>query len=813
MKSHQGLALTLALNCLALLLLTTLCTQAFLLVEVRAAAVHAASMRVRMDLRQACILGLARLQAQTGRDDVAIFSKDGHDWCASSTASAERLSSSLLQLPWDWKVRDLSLVHDIGAERRAALNADAWVSGPWGRGKVPLRKAPEPPSVDELMALELRWSPEGREVREIGSRGLPTDPLRGGFRHDLGAAGRMREWLGQDVHSRWNDGVRGVDPLSGMDLGRSATPCPLLVEIVFSIGIFNSRADGRHRIRFHGSGKMWNDLGLGLATSGRGRMLMVELKGAPVVSIRNLDSGAVVEADLDDLPVLDLGTLEQGRRERSLWFMTGVEDPPLPPMKASGLLAGEVYGFISPSPASQPQGLSRILSDITWRMDRRPHGPSWRRPSPEVMLPSDRIHITVRFDGESSWVARRYAGDPAKDMDPDEYPGEICQSVGGLRFEPLVIETTAEEFSRPDSSGYRIAERRLRLATVLDLESPQDLIRWANETRRMRSPSSGDKWRTRHPLAFGGPDEDFRRSPSDLLWDESPNVHGSSESHRFCRVTGREHPLLPVISAGTLGRLGATDWSRALDTDVIIPGVGETSHPRLRPWRPFPRPIAEDWFVDGAFNVNSCDREAWIALLWSAGPVSGSAGSAFFPTLPSVVDVPLVGLAEPRLRHDHELEVLPPDVMREVSANQPGRLLGRSQVERLADAICAEIVAGGPFRSLEEFFLSGVLERALSSAGVNRVPGPIAEGLPLWIDACDLMELFGPQLCVRGDTFRMEVSVSDDRGSAAVSLVVQRTPDTESLPSHLGRRLRIISIAHPEPGFSHPSGLTAGPGG
>ncbi|MEY3958887.1 MAG: hypothetical protein RJA37_1490, partial [Verrucomicrobiota bacterium] len=153
--------------------------------------------------------------------------------------------------------------------------------------------------------------------------------------------------------------VDGVDPLEGVDFRHQGVTAPLLAGINLSIGVFNSRADGRHRIRFHATGLLWNHLPVPLVAGARGQLLVVELRSALVVTVRNLETGASVEVDLDDIPELDLGTIEQRRRERSLWFIVAVDEEAVLPMRSTGLLAGETYAFISPSQRTQPQGLAR----------------------------------------------------------------------------------------------------------------------------------------------------------------------------------------------------------------------------------------------------------------------------------------------------------------------------------------------------------------------------------------------------------------------------------------------------------------------
>ena len=73
-----------------------------------------------------------------------------------------------------------------------------------------------------------------------------------------------------------------------------------LVDLRLSLGFFNARTDGRHRMRFHVSGLLWNPSSAPLLAEAEGRLYLLEVIGAPEVTVRNLDSGAGFTVDLDD---------------------------------------------------------------------------------------------------------------------------------------------------------------------------------------------------------------------------------------------------------------------------------------------------------------------------------------------------------------------------------------------------------------------------------------------------------------------------------------------------------------------------------
>ncbi|MGA0133733.1 MAG: hypothetical protein ACO3ND_05205 [Opitutales bacterium] len=647
-------------------------------------------------------------------------------------------------------------------------------------------------------AAELGWT----ELMKGGgfrvSRGLMTDPVSGGFRRDLSDDIALSERITPEIHARWRNLVRDGDPLAGLDIRRPGGPAPLLVGLNWSVGVFNSRADGRHRIRFHATGRMWNDCPLPVYSAPRGRMLVIELRGAPVLTIRNLDSGATIEADLEELPELDLGFLEQGRRERRLWFITGVHDGAIPPMTSPGLLAGETYAFTAPHPVGQPQGLARILSPVTWRMDRRPHSAGWVRPSPEDMAPADRILITLRFDGPVSFVVRKYVGEPPKSLALDEYAGEVVQVFDGLRFPTLEIETTAEEYSRPDSAGYEIAERRFCLGAQLRCDSPEGVMSWVQGRRAGKSGAAD--WLVRHPLDFGRPEDERTDVVQGLLWDHEPDAHGSPLS--FGRAISFERPWPPLLAVPSLRHLGDRTWGRAMDSCVFLPREGRPSHPHLRPW---PKGVAgvADWYIDGAFNVNSTRPDGWSGLLWTSAAEPSTEAEAIIPTRPSAVAIPAEGSRDRRWLGEHELRAAPSAVLKDAQLNQCRRMLTRSQVDQLAECIVREVRARGPFSSLSEFVGSGCLSAAIDSAGLNTCIPPEQVDLPLRLDAEHLLELLAPRLASRADTFEAIVTLGGS--SVECRLIIQRVPNSEGLPSHLGRRLKIISVRHHNSGRLPPA--------
>ena len=161
---------------------------------------------------------------------------------------------------------------------------------------------------------------------------------------------------------------------------RSLDTLPVLADLRLSMGFFNSRSDGRHRLRFHGSAVFWNRLTVPVLSGPQGKMFLVEFVGSPEVTVTNLDTQSSFVADLDDCPQEDFGIIRQGLRESGLWFWAEATDQATTGMSGRGLLPGEVYALVNPAPTTQPQGLARILTKMTWKMERAYHGPGWKRP-------------------------------------------------------------------------------------------------------------------------------------------------------------------------------------------------------------------------------------------------------------------------------------------------------------------------------------------------------------------------------------------------------------------------------------------------
>jgi Tfp pilus assembly protein PilX len=264
--------------------------------------------------------------------------------------------------------------------------------------------------------------------------------------------------------------------------------------------------------------------------------------------------------------------------------------------------------------------------------------------------------------------------------------------------------------------------------------------------------------------------------------------------------------------------------------------------------------------VDGSFNINSTSEEAWRAVL--ASTLNVPVGSQPFPDQAPV----------PRLLYPaSDSAVLTATSGAETKTNSYGgyRALSSAQITALATQIVAQVKARGPFVSLADFVnralldtsadagtandkrLGGALHTAIAAAGINSAfnstasvlpaPGatyntyPItqtaatgdgaspAAASPGWVTQADLLQVLGPVLSARSDTFvvRTYGEVLDPllangdpkqvQARAWAEAIVQRMPEyvdqadpqltngnatppavTNTTNQNFGRRLKII---------------------
>ena len=833
MNKRIGLALLLTLVLMAALLVSALSLAFLVTLEIRHERVEVLSRELRRASENAAYIGLADVSARLGTDmahtfglsssAVRLVNKSGH-----SMLHGEHVDGALRCA---WEVQDLSLAHDASAKHIAWLQSSAWARTPAGRAKLP-HALPENVSDRTRVALEVAGQDFLSPVASGTSwqvRGLLTDPVRGGWRKNLSDGVSLKESLGAPISEALVGPAFGQIPSKGLPLGRfrdgarSLEIMPVLTDLRLSMGFFNSRSDGRHRLRFHGSVVLWNPLTVPILAGPQGKLFLVEVVGAPEVTVTNLDAQSSFVVDLDDCPQEDFGVIRQGLRERGLWFWSEITDANTYGMASRGLLPGEVYASVSPSPEAQPQGLARILTKTTWKLDRTVHGPGWRRPDPNIFLPTDRIEIAVRFRGPVGLRLRPYAGEPARDDAIMDYPAAPAITLEGVAFPDFLIRTTGEDYSREDSSGYVIEERRACLRVRLRRRDPQELWSAASQIHAkarwdLANPADAAEWEVAQPIMAALDVLDHDASPlAGPLWDLRANRHDAAQVGAFASVRLKDVPGWPRVSVGTLRHLeapGSKAWLESMDSSFFgaAPTVKEAGVISHNPFLSSSEPsvsadsaqAASGLQVVGSFNVNSRDPSAWEAFLRdSTGVWTPDAGGPFAPTplrgplfftRPSGATLAKWGALSAVDLPDAGAELLAPPAFLGLAGQQCVRKLEEARLVELARRIVElQPSHGWPYPSLQAFGGSGLLEQALVSAGINGPFATTSPALPVQLTAEDLLEAWAPLLTVRGDTFKVIGQAEGHGGRLTCELIVQRVAAEHPAP-HLGRRFRIISV-------------------
>jgi hypothetical protein len=236
--------------------------------------------------------------------------------------------------------------------------------------------------------------------------------------------------------------------------------------------------------------------------------------------------------------------------------------------------------------------------------------------------------------------------------------------------------------------------------------------------------------------------------------------------------------------------------------------------------------IAAHLAVDGAFNVNSTDVEAWVALL------SGLRGESF--QVEGGPPPPADRTALPRFPNPTGL----------ANDNWNGfRTLEDAQIRALAESLVAEIRKRGPFLSLAEFVnrriedselgRNGAIQAAIEATNLNaqakqmpftldyyptesqsNITADTGVGIPGYLTQADVLQSLAPVITCRSDTFTVRGygEARDATGKVLArswcEAVVQRMPDfvdptdaadtamVSLLPVNqsFGRRFEIISF-------------------
>jgi hypothetical protein len=245
--------------------------------------------------------------------------------------------------------------------------------------------------------------------------------------------------------------------------------------------------------------------------------------------------------------------------------------------------------------------------------------------------------------------------------------------------------------------------------------------------------------------------------------------------------------------------------------------------------------MAAHLLVDGAFNINSTDVEAWAAVLASARGAEFKVGK-----LPSgEIDVMSKNkTALPRMHHP---------VGEENDLWQGFRTLDDAEIRNLAEEIVREVKARGPFLSLGEFVnrrienseagLAGAIQTAINRAGINKdtkyetvetgnypykssyMENSTGVGTPGYLTQGDVLNQLGNFITPRSDTFVIRTyGDARDRNGRIVArayceAVIQRVSDfTDStqmastkptgwneINKKFGRKFKIVSFRYLNP--------------
>lgn len=675
-------------------------------------------------------------------------------------------------------------------------------------------------------------------VTVAGARSLLLDPVTGKWRENLSDAATLGQRLGSELGSALlvrspelrDAPSRGLEPLELGDGQARLRHMPVLVDLALSLGVFNARSDGRHRVRFHVQMTLWNPSSLPLISVADKRLFLAEIEGAPEVTVTNLDSGATFSTWLDRCPPGVFWGYTQGPRERALWWWVEVLDTARYGMLRSGVLPGEVYSLLMPDPQAQPYGFSRVIGRDTWRLDEAEHPLGWLRPSPEVFLPTDRIRIAVRFVTPGTTLRLHpYVGALDASAEASDYATPALLTLAHVPWPDARIEVTGAEYSRPDSNGYVIGERRFcwRARLVARTDEAAFSI-GANPALMGRvvdlaDPACRACWAlTEDALAEAlVPVGTFIQNGTGVFRDAAVNCHDALTSGAFTDWRLRDIPLDPPLDVPSLRLLhGMTseawlaDIDRAFFSCPVSGVLGPVSeNPRLCPWQ---RPLddvahaaiadamagptaAESLALEGAFNVNNTDPLAWEAFLcsdpvrWSAdagGPAPPGrivAPAAFFsqPTgamLAKYADSARCDLA------DDAITGMDADSRLHAQRRQSIRAPSTPVIRRFCECLCEAIASRDhPFAGLVDFFTSGVVERAIVASRLNESGAPAG---PLCLDGPTLFGAHAALMVARGDTFAVRGEARVDGATMVLELTIQRVPSAAALP-HLGRRFII----------------------
>lgn len=265
------------------------------------------------------------------------------------------------------------------------------------------------------------------------------------------------------------------------------------------------------------------------------------------------------------------------------------------------------------------------------------------------------------------------------------------------------------------------------------------------------------------------------------------SIHDGALIPRTAPFTDTRRPVAVITDFFSKSR---TDPQSKLFNNRIVPATswdvararllnGSTLHPEAI------SRIAAHVFLDGAFNVNSTRKQAWMAVLATARNTAKRATNGSSVSMTGRTPVGASGLVADGM-------AAPAGTASESQQWSGFRALTDQEIETLAENIVTEVKARGPFLSLADFLnrrpsasgntaLMGTVQAAIELAGLNRsmksgnrtvttadfsgLPGANvataggglsrSTGIPGTIMQSDVLAPFANELTARGDTFRI----------------------------------------------------------
>lgn len=635
------------------------------------------------------------------------------------------------------------------------------------------------------------------------NRGLLANSIDGGLKRDLTLLGATEiSGLGSYLDLASTDRENALSPVYPMRAATNASGSgiydgihPIVTQLGIQFSVHTISATSRTletRLRFFvelanpftGS---FEPEDLRLVVSGIPREIDIEARTSGStsdhgVSSVNLESLYALHQDPDGRPAMEFDL----------------------PLAAARWEPGRVYSWRLQSGNTMGETANReLVFDASTRTSYWRERPGAVLDGPDALVGSSEL----RFTGTDDWVIRYWL---------QRLDGEVL--VQGELPEFFAVESAWQDANStlPD---FGIEARLVDRNEAQDAEGRSAWLEGDSAEGFLSNDYSEQLWAPKidlesasYNVAFSGPNSGvearqlFNRDPVDRNYLSYYQASYNSDVALF------ELPRSPVLSIGALQHLPFADgpvynvgnsWSEqndwfdryylggrspgALEDSTIMNPALDRIEPNIA-LRDDER-SAQDWWVRGAFNINSVRPAAWAALLRGVG--GGAAGTPLVHTTHDAASGDVTGEAvvssvRPLGRFSQSASD-----MWEISPNETNfqavlrtyrqglRSLSESQIQSLAvliaEGVQERITAVGPYRSLEEFLAgdtarfggANVIEHAIETHDLAVVPSerinwdnyfpndpiPIDVAAPMFLTSADIMTALGSSLSARSDTF------------------------------------------------------------